>query len=93
MNYTKPAVIAVAVVGGWLLYEAVRAHVARRVRANTPPILQAEIARQSRAAGILGPLLGTPVVAEAVGAIAEQTVLDTLPTVIGPREYSLQGAR
>jgi hypothetical protein len=89
----RRVIIAAGVVAAWLGYEALRAFVARRVRANTPPILQAEIARQSRAAGILGPVLGTPVVAEVVGAVAEQTILDTLPTIIGPREYSIQGVR
>lgn len=89
----RRVVIVGGIVAGWLAYEALRAFVAKRVRANTPPILQAEIARQSRAAGILGPVLGTPVVAEAVGAIAEQTILDTLPTIIGPREYSIPGVQ
>lgn len=84
----EKSTLAIAVVGGWLAYEALRAGIAASVRRQTPVILRRELATRSPAAGILGPVLGTDAVSEVIGAIAQQSILDTLPTVIGPRAYT-----
>ncbi len=70
------------------VYEMLRENVARSVRTNIPVVFQRELANRSEFIGLAGPLLGTPAVAAAVGAVAEQTVLDNLPTVFGRRQYT-----
>ena len=70
------------------VYEMLRENVARSVRTNIPVVFQRELAGRSEFIGLAGPLLGTPAVAAAVGAVAEQTVLDNLPTVFGRRQYT-----
>ena len=70
------------------VYEMLRENVARSVRTNIPVVFQRELANRSEFVGLAGPLLGTPAVAAAVGAVAEQTVLDNLPTVFGRRQYT-----
>ena len=77
MKYVFGAVSAV------LVYEILREALARNLRTNTPPILRRELANRSPAAGLLAPVLGTVAVSEAAGVIVEQTLLDTLPTLIG----------
>lgn len=89
MNRT--AAIVLAVLGGVAVYELLRAGVGSSVRRRTPEILRREIAAQGPAFGILGPALGTNAVAEVVGAIAQQSIYDTLPTIVGPRAYEPLG--
>jgi hypothetical protein len=73
---------------GLVLYEVLRENVAKSVRRNVPIVFEAELRGRSEYAGLLGPLLGTPAVALAIGAVAEQTVLDQLPTVVGRKRYT-----
>lgn len=74
--------------GALVVYEALRDSVAKSVRRNVPVVFEAELRSRSEYAGLLGPLLGTPAVALAIGAVAEQTVLDQLPTVVGRKRYT-----
>ena len=69
------------------LYELLRENIARSVRLNIPEVFSRELANRNEFIGLAGPLLGTPAVSEAVGAVAEQTVLDNLPTLFGRRRY------
>lgn len=69
------------------VYELLRAELGRAVRRNVPTIFQRELTSRSEFAGILAPVLGTPVVSQVVGMVAEKSVYDTLPTLVGPRDY------
>lgn len=87
MNYLIAAAVGVG------LYEMLRENIARSVRTNIPIVFERELAGRSEFIGLAGPLLGTPAVARAVGAVAEQTVLDNLPTVFGRTRYTPIGVR
>lgn len=77
--------IALATLGAFVLYELLRDALARNARANTPAILRQELANRNPAAGLLAPALGTVAISNAAGTIVEQTILDTLPTLVGRR--------
>lgn len=82
---------AAKVIGGSLLallaYELIRESLAREVRAVTPEIFERELRSATfDPEGGLSPLLGTPRISRAVAMIAEQTVLNSLPTIIGRRK-------
>ena len=89
MTVNRAVAIAVAVVGGWALYETVRANIAASVRRRTPDILRAELRSQSRAFGVLGPLLGTEGVGELLGLVGEQAVYDAMPTIVGRKQVEV----
>lgn len=80
--------VAAYILAGWLLYEAVRMRVGKKLRENIPVIARAELRNRSiGAVGLLGPLLGTDAGSEVLGMVAQKTFYDTLPTLIGPRDY------
>lgn len=75
--------VAFAAAVAWLAYEALREALARNVRRNVPAYFRAEFERLDPSVGLLAPVLGTETVSRVVARVAEQTTLDTLPTLIG----------
>lgn len=75
------------------IYEYLRESIAKSVRENVPIVFQREFDNRTEFVGILGPVLGTPAVSRALGAVAEKSVLDKLPTIFGRRDYTPIRAR
>lgn len=79
----KPLAYALAAIGAFLLYESLRERVASATRTVVPPIFREQFAGRDPSLGLAAPVLGTDYVSRVVGRVAEQAILDSLPTLIG----------
>lgn len=85
MNAQRAAYTAASVITAWLAYEWLRVRVADAARRTTPRVVREKLDTRAPALALLAPLLGTVAVSEATGVLAEEIVLQTLPTLIGPK--------
>lgn len=84
MTAQRAAYVALGAVAALLAYEALRVSIANATRKQVPVFVRSKMPR-TPAFQILAPLLGTEAVSETTGELARAIVLDSLPTVIGPR--------